>query len=61
MENNTYLLLYKNKGEVENVILLSTISIGICYQVCALHLVCSLSTLLYYTFVPAETLVSEKV
>ena len=48
MENNTYLLLYKNKGEVENVILLSTklISIGICYQVCALHLGCSLSTLL---------------
>ena len=40
MENNTYLLLYKNKGEVENVILLSTklISIGICHQVCALHL-----------------------
>ena len=50
MENNTYLLLHKNEGEVENVILLSTklISIGICYQVCALHLGCSLSTLLYF-------------
>jgi len=48
MENNTYLLLHKNEGEVENVILLSTklISIGICHQVCALHLGCSLSTLL---------------
>ena len=46
MENNTYLLLHKNEGEVENVILLSTKIISICYQVCALHLGCSLSTLL---------------